>query len=270
MLATLVAPNKVEYRDVDGDTVSVQFSKSFLTTANANSVFGFDIGNVNGSNAMPQRLNTITLSGVAAAAGTTITTIAVRNAATGGDGFASLGQIDATGRDLSKVTIDGDLGRILAGDATTATPGLGALKVHSMGRFGTATGATDLNSVIQGAVASLTSASDIQDAFIWVQGGADGKLGRVTIGGSLIGGATANSGRILSSRDMGAVSIAGGIVGGMGTASGHISAGGKLTSLLIRGSLTGGGGNNSGQVSSALELGGVRVTGNIVGGAGTG
>lgn len=79
----------------------------------------------------------------------------------GGDGFAALGQIDATGRNLGAVTIDGDLGRITSGDATLTTAGLGALKVHSLGRFGTFTGATNLTSTIQGPVASLAVKTDV-------------------------------------------------------------------------------------------------------------
>ncbi len=124
---------------------------------------------MNGSNAIKQQLRSINLVGVVGAAGTTIITKAVRSAANGGDGFAAIGQIDATGIDISTVTIDGDLGRILAGDATTTTQGLGALKVHSMGRFGTFTGAVNLKSTIQGKLLSFQAKSDVHEAQFEVQ-----------------------------------------------------------------------------------------------------
>ena len=124
LLATLVNTTTLTYQDTDGDNVTVSFSRPILTNATvANSVFTFDTGTVNGSNAGKQQLRSINLASLPAAAGTTITTTAVRSATTGGDGFAALGQINATGRDISTVTIDGDLGRILAGDAVGTTQG---------------------------------------------------------------------------------------------------------------------------------------------------
>jgi hypothetical protein len=139
--ATLVSATKMTYQDIDGDNVSVTFSKPILNAGNVNNIFTFGLGNVNGSNALKQRLLEIDLAGVAAASGTTITTSAVHSSVTGGDGFAELGHIDATGIDLGAVTIDGDLGRILAGDATTKTTALAALTVQSLGRYGLSTSA---------------------------------------------------------------------------------------------------------------------------------
>lgn len=165
LLATLVAANKLTYQDADWDNVEVTLSKSVLNAGNVNSIFTFDTGPIAG-NGTKQQLRTINLVGVAGVAGTTIITKAVRSATNGGDGFAALGQIDATGIDIGLVTIDGDLGRILAGDATTTTQGLGALTVHSMGRFGTFTGATNLDSSINGALLSLKSKTDVKDIFL--------------------------------------------------------------------------------------------------------
>ena len=53
-------------------------------------------------------------------------------------GFANVGRVKA-GVDLAAVVIDGDLGRIDAGDAVTSTPGLGSLRVQSLGALGTTT-----------------------------------------------------------------------------------------------------------------------------------
>src|SRR5262245_22651166 len=149
--ATLVSPTTATYQDVDGDQVRVSFSKPILRADNVNSVFGFFPGSVDGSTTVPQQLRWIDLTHLgAAAARIAITVTAVRPPAGTGDGLAAIGHIDATGIDLGAVTIDGDLGRIVAGDATTGTVGLRGLTVQSMGRFGVTTGAPDLRSRVQG------------------------------------------------------------------------------------------------------------------------
>ena len=54
--ASIVSPTQLTYRDIDGDNVTVTFSKPILTSDGlANSFFGFSTGNVNGSNATPPR-----------------------------------------------------------------------------------------------------------------------------------------------------------------------------------------------------------------------
>src|SRR5207244_4353494 len=119
---------------------------------------------------------------------------ATRSLANGGDGFAAVGQIDATGLDVGAVSIDGDLGRVIAGDAVTTTSGLKGLTVQSMGRYGTTTGAGNLHSIIQGKLDSLTVKTDLNGVYVEVQGGNDGKIGAVQIGGSIIGGMANSSG----------------------------------------------------------------------------
>src|SRR5262245_22935434 len=113
--ATLVSGTRLTYRDCDGDSVSVTFSKPILTAANANTIFTFDTGGVDGNNSTKQQLRAIDLTSLGATAkGVAITTAAVRNSLSGGDGFAAVGQIDATGIDMGAVAIDGDLGRVRA------------------------------------------------------------------------------------------------------------------------------------------------------------
>ena len=270
LLASLVSATKLMYQDIDGDNVTVTLSKPVLTAGNVNSIFTFNTSNVDGSTATKQNLRTINLVGVAGVAGTTITTAAVKSATNGGDGFATLGQINATGLDIGAVTIDGDLVRILAGDATLTTQGLGALKVHSMGRYGLQSGALNFHSVIQGKLASLTTKSDIKDANIDVQGGTNGQIGSITIGGSLIGGAFTNSGRIESSGNMGAVKVTENVIGGSGQFTGYVHSAGKIVSVTIAGSLIGGAGSGSGTLHGGVELGAVNVTGDVIGGAGIG
>jgi hypothetical protein len=270
LLASLVSATKLTYQDADGDNVTVTLSKAVLTAGNVNSIFTFDVGTVDGSNTTKQQLRTINLTGVAGIAGTTITTAAVRSATTGGDGFAALGQINATGIDIGAVTIDGDLGRILAGDATTSTQGVGALKVHSIGRYGTLSGATNLETVIQGKLASLTTKSDVKESRFQVFGDANGQIGTISIGGSLIGGATSQAGRIIASGNIGAVTIKGSVIGGAGAITGSIRAGGKLASVTIDGSVIGGAGGLSGNIHGETEIGEVDIKGDVIGNAGEG
>ncbi len=179
MPATLIGTTTVKYQDADGDDVTVTLSKPVLTTANADTIFKFNTGNVNGTTNTKQQLLTIDLTSVAAGATVTnITTSAVRNATNGGDGFMAIGQINATGIDLGTVTIDGDLGRITAGDATLTTSGIAGLTVQSLGRYGTFAGAINLNTVVQGKLGSLTVKSDVNNAFISVGGGVNGQIVR--------------------------------------------------------------------------------------------
>ncbi len=280
LLATLVSPVKLTYQD--GDDVAVTFSKPILNAANVNSVFQFNSGSVNGSNNSPQQLRQINLVGVAGAAGTTITTVSIRSAVRGGDGFAALGSIDATDLDLGAVTIDGDLGRILAGDANSVTQGVGALKAQSMGRFGTVTGAADLHSVILGRLSSLTLKTDLKGAFVEVIGDANGTIGSVTIGGSIIGMSAFNSGRVSSSGNMGAVIVSGDVRGGAGTQSGLIGSYHDIASVTIGGSVIGGSSAFAGCILTDFlgggpdvggaggHIGAVKITGDLLGGSDTG
>jgi hypothetical protein len=265
--ATLVGNTKVTYQDFDGDNVAVIFSKPILNAGNVDTIFG--AGFVTGSNTTKQTLSMIALAPIGVAVqGVSITTSAIRSPVNGGDGFATVGHIDATGFDLGAVKIDGDLGRIRAGDATTSTSGLKGLTVLSLGRFGTNTGAPNLDTVVQGKLDFLTVKSDIKEASVEAQGGLDGRIGSVNIGGSLIGGANTNSGRIASSGPMGTVRIGGSVQGLGGQDSGEIRSASTLASVTIGGSLLGSFGNFSGRVESAGALGAVRIVGNMQGGSG--
>ena len=254
--ATLVNPTTLTYRDFDGDDVTVSFLDPILNAGNVNSVFTFNSWNVSGNNQLPQQLRNINLSGIPAAAGTTITTVATRHPAAGGDGFAAVGQIDATGLDLEAVTIDGDLGRILAGNSQDPAPGVTDLSVYSMGRYGTRTGAVNLTSTIQGPMSSLAVKADIKGAFVQVVGGEAGTLDIVTVGGSIMGNGDANSGRVHSTGNMGKVTVTGDLIGGGGTHSGAITTFQNITSVSIGGSIIGGSGTYAGTILSDYLGGG--------------
>jgi len=263
--ARLVIPTTVDYIDVDGDSVKVIATEPVFTPA----MFTFDNAfNTPG----PQQLRTIDLSGIGTANNSLGLYFTVKRAQSG-DGLANVGRINATGIDLGRVEVAGDLGDIDAGDGTTSTPGLASLTVQSLGNLGFSTGSQDLTSDIVGMLARLTVKGDVNEAHVRVQGGADGKIGTVTIGGALIGGVTPFSGRISSDSGIGAVSIEGDVRGGDGAASGQIYAGGfpgaSIKSVTIGGSLIGGGGNESGYVRAGEGIGPVNIKGNIQGGGGT-
>ena len=265
--ATLVGNTKVTYQDFDGDNVAVVFTKPILNAGNVDLIFG--PGFVTGSNTTKQTLSTISLAPLGSTVqGVGITTSAVRSPVNGGDGFATLGQIDGTGIDLGAIKVDGDLGRVRAGDFTFSTSGLLGLTVHSLGRFSTDTGAPNLFSEITGKLGFLNVKSDIKEASVVATGGLDGRIGSVVVGGSLIGGAATNSGRIASSGAIGAVRIAGSIQGLGGQDSGEIRSGTTLASVTIGGSLFGGTGLFSGRIESSGAMGTVRIAGNIQGGSG--
>src|SRR6185369_5381151 len=101
--------------------------------------------------------------------------------AAGGDSFANVGAIKAD-LDLGSVTINGDLGAIIAGDNDVLKPGLKSLTVQSMGLFGNLTqggGAATLFSQITGGLGSFTAKGDVRD----VDFGVGWDLGKLTING---------------------------------------------------------------------------------------
>src|SRR5262245_8181125 len=253
--ATLVSPTRLTYQDVDGDNVAVLFSKAVLNAGNVNTVFTFNTDKVSGDNSIKQQLRSIDLAILGkSAAGVAITTMAVASPANGGDGFAAVGQINAFDTDLGAVAIDGDLGRIVAGDGIADTTGLKGLTVQSMGRYGTSTGAPDLFSVITGRLDFLKVTADMKAASITIHGDRFGTIGSVFIGGSLIGGDGQSSGQIYSAGDMGPVTIRGSLIGGGGGDSGVVLSAGKLAAVTIGGSLVGGGGITSGRINCYHDI----------------
>jgi hypothetical protein len=271
--ATIVSPTQLTYQDIDGDNVTVTFSKPILTSDGlANSFFGFSSGNVNGNDATPQQLYRLDLrgSGAAAAAGTNIT---IEAEPAGGDGVAHVGVVEASLRDLGKVTIDGGLGRILAGDSNLKTPALKALHVGSMGvqGFSTQGGAGDLHTVLNGSVGKIVVAGDVQNADITALGTNSngfrmGNIGLLDIGGSLIGGGAEKSGHIFTGGSIAEVRIGGSVIGGAGVNSGSMFAEGGLRVIQIGGSLQGATGAGSGAIACNTAIASLSMGGSIIGG----
>lgn len=299
--AALINPTTIMYKDLDGDIVTVKFTKSVFTAnllgvANANSVFKFSDGTNPIANAVTgnsfvaadqvaQQLMLIDLTvaptsgGKNLAIGTGITVTAVKAGA--GNGVADIGYINATGIPLGAVSTTGDLGQIDAGAGAVAT-GLASLKVKTLGGRDPVdtqpvTGRS-LTSNIVGSLGSLTVTGDVNGASVIVANGTSvvGKIGNITIGGSLKGrvateAASDNTGLISSATDIGAVKIGTlathGIFGGGGKTAGSIQAGGKIASLTVSGDITGSTGVGSGSVEATGALGAVTIKGSLKGGA---
>jgi hypothetical protein len=287
--ATLVNASTVTYQDTDGDLVTATISKPILTAGNANQIFLFATGSVNGDNTSSQQLQEIHLTGLASAAGVNVQVKATR---AGGDGFVDVGYVNATGIDLGSLRVTGDLARVDAGDGNLGTPGLGGLHVQSMGLRGTSTQGAggSLGSTIVGSIGTFWIGSDLDGVAVstFATGGSktNGSINSVHIGGSINGGFLGSAGNMgpvyvggsvegiatggmSSAGDIGFVTIGQNLVGGAIDKIGSIFASGTLAGITIHGSILGGGGADSGSVSAA-RMGPVVVGQDVVGGAGAG
>jgi len=151
-----IAPASLTFSDVDGDNVIITISKGDVNDiANAILLSPFQ--------GLGQQLRQLDLTTAPAGTfdGASITITATPNSDHDGDGRVNVGYIKATGIDLGAVTIDGDLAKLGAGDATLTTPGVKSLSVVSLGRFDTTTGAPDAFTQIQGPLGSLKVAHDM-------------------------------------------------------------------------------------------------------------
>jgi hypothetical protein len=273
---TIVNPKTATFIDADGDHVTIKVSKGTLTTDN------FVLGAAAGGRG--------TLTGISIGGSTfdgANLTVSVKKAG-GGDGFANVGFITATGVDLGKVTVKGDLGRIAAGDAILSTPGISALSVHSLSALGLVTqgGRGSVDSAINGTLGALEVADDFGNAELDAT-----SVGPVTIRQDFLG-AIITSGDIISFRvggdvvgvdalrgyiactNLGSAVIGGSVVGGQGGLSGLLQAQ-AIGTVHIRGDLVGGSGFATGGVSSLAFVSGqtaridsVRIDGSVVGGQG--
>lgn len=289
-LEARIAPASLTFLDVDGDSVTIAVSKGPAL------VVGTNVTLSSGSASVPGVLQKLTLTD--ALFGGASVSFAVRKAA-GGDGLVNVGFIDATGVDLGAVTVPGDLGRIVGGDlVTTKDPGLGTLKVRSMGALGTLTqgGGGTLVSIITGALGKLEVTRDFIEAQLETTAvtNDDARVGKIVIGGDLVGGALLRSGFIDVEDGCDSITVRGQIIGGAGEESGHIRIGddiksvtlggivggrgrdsgrfemhGPKAAVLIKGSVVGGFGEDSGSLECEGDIGTVIVTGAILGGSGT-
>jgi hypothetical protein len=284
--AVLVNAKTLTFTDIDGDLVTLTISKGTLTAAD----FAFD--GAFDSNGF-QQLQLLNFAGDKDKAGADISITAVAGGA--GNGSVNVGYLNATGIDLGKVTIDGDLGRIDAGDAILTTPGTKRLEVGSMGASDLTTQAAggNLTSHIIGPLNAFVATGGLETATLLVTGA----IGNIDIGGNITGGDTAQSGSIRANGPIGVVHVGLDLRGGSGDESGQIFSARKIGSVVIDGSIVGssspdadkngmvfagrtidlavvgqdiigGAGVKSGQIASGTGMGAVQVSGSVRGGAG--
>ncbi len=251
----------VTFTDVDGDLVTVKTSKG--ATADLAAILTLV------TEGLGKRLQEIDFSLNGAVFTGTNLSVTAKRTGVGGDGLVNVGYIDAsTGNggaalDLGLISIRGDLGRIDAGDANTATAAVKGLSVQSMGQFGTSTqGSGTLGTNISGALGFLKVAGNVKEVVFRV-----GSVGSVTIGGSLVGGT--GGGEILSDGAIGPVKIGGNIEGSSSSPfdQGSIFAGGTLASVTVGGSLIGGADTFTGSIQSYGAMGPVKIGGDVMGGS---
>lgn len=252
--AVLLNPRTVTYIDPDGDRVTVTTSKGTWDLA-TDFIFA--------PSGVGEQLQCIDLAGKTEFAGARITVSAKGQ----GDGFAHVGQVDARNIDLAAVIIDGDLGRIEAGDTIIRTTGLGRLDVRSMGVFGVDTqvpGQGSTFSEIVGPLGKWTVAGDFDSVTMNVE-----SVRSVRIGGDILGLGSFSTGVINSTKDIGSVVIGGNLVGGEELQTGRITSfEGRIGSVKIGGSVIGGSEERSGRIS-AQSIGDIRIGGDLRGGAGS-
>ncbi len=274
-LESRIAPAAVfSFTDVDGDVVKITASKG--TNADLASAAHISLGQLQSLD-----LSAATFGAEFSHANVTIT---ATPGMSGGDGQVNVGFINATGSDLGKVTIAGDLGRLSAGDAVAATPALGSLHVTSIGALGLTTQAAGgtLTSTLAGSVGQVKVLGDIVgatyfctgktsaisiggsvvDGTLLVSGGSD----RIHIGGDLLGNGPV-TGKITSGAGSIGSIVIGGNIRGSASDSGNITSSGAIGLLEIRGSLIGGAGADSGEID-AKSVGILKIGGDVMGAAG--
>jgi len=263
--AIFVSANTATYTDQDGDLITVKFGKPILTDGVGGNVATILATSAAGSG---ERLDLINLTGVAGAAGTSISVTA--KLAGNGDGLVNVGRISSD-VDLGAVAIRGDLHEIDAGDlADTTKAGVKSLSVYSFGLATILLGGAAAESTIQGPLGSLTVKTDMPGPRLLVVAAvnADAKIGSVTIGGTLSGSGADFTGVIGAEGSIGKVKIGGDIFGNAGQDSGVVySSFGNIGSITIGGSIYGGG-INSGALSAGLRIGKIKIGGDVTGGSG--
>jgi hypothetical protein len=308
--ATLIDASTVQYKDIGGDLVTIHFSKPLFTLGTTpedkitlnklDDIFTFSAGTF--ASDIEQDVQLIDLTKVVLvnsknpANGISFTIDAETPSGGGGDGSVKIGKINAANLALGKVSVDGDLGQIDVGTASSKFA-LKSLTVDSLFANGAAsqvpgTPAADaLESKIVGGIGLLQVKGDLF-GFVHVIDGnsivnnsikttAPGNITKVIVGGSLRGdpvvaAASDNTGSINVQGSIGSVQVSGlgddlnpkGLIGGGGKNSGSIIAGKKIGTVTVADSIVGGGELNSGAVIAGTSLTKISIGDDIKGGAG--
>jgi hypothetical protein len=169
---TLLSARRATFTDSDGDVVTITVSKGTLKPEDFTVV----------PSGLGSQLALLDFGGRSEFAGANLTIKATPpRGTTGGAALVHVGYINATGFDLGKVLVRGDLGQIDAGDDLTPELGILSLSAHSIGSYGLSTQLPggSLQSDVTGALKSLKLATGMHDAALL----AGGDIGSVAIKG---------------------------------------------------------------------------------------
>jgi hypothetical protein len=269
--ALLPGGKVVTFTDIDGDNVTVKFSKPILTDANVSSIFLFvNTFTDNG----PQSLTSLVLADLGPEAnGVNVTVTAHRSAVTGGNGQVHIGAVDASnvnlntgtgaGIDLGKVRIQGTVNFLDAGDADVTTPAAKSIDLLGLGLA-----FPGIESDFHGSIGKLTVRGNL-GGHVLVKSGVsqsldDVRIGSIAVTGSLFG-SSANSG-FIEAGEIGRLRILEDIRGGEGANAGRVVAQ-TIDRIEILGSIAGGSGQNAGTINSNHILS-AKVGGSVRGGTG--
>jgi hypothetical protein len=245
------------YIDPDGDLIRVTSSKG--TQADIDAAIMDRINEGAG-----QRLNVLNLTS-AVFEGADISIIATPKTSQS-DGFVVVNRINATGRDLGKVIIDGDLGEIDAGNTGSPAPAIKSFLAGSMGVSSPNFGTSD----IEGVVGTLTIKGLLLSKAALKLNHPEAQSGVIKIG-TMGGGSDDNSGGLSVVGNVKSITVNGSILGGEGTLSGAILVQGTVGSVKVARDIFGGDGPSSGGVgfnsATSVTIGGDLVTGSDGAGA---
>jgi hypothetical protein len=237
----LVDAQTATYTDVDGDHVTVHFSKPILTSANLDTILETV------PSGMGDELKLMDVAGAPNASGTDIT-VTAKAGPSGGDGLSNVDDIFAMGVDLGTIKIQGDLADILVGSATATNIAVHKLQTQTIGLYADLFHG-NVNLDILGQLGALKVAGDVDIAGIEVSdpaSAANAKIGSIFIGGSLNKGSISadgsigsihvgqiNGGAISAAGDIGAATVVGAVVPGSEPAIQSVNGG--IASLNLSG-----------------------------------
>jgi hypothetical protein len=236
----VISANKrlATWTDVDGDLVILRASKPIL----AEHLFTFvSSTQIDGGDQLAKLDLRSTVGG-----DLTFSVKTVENAL--GDGLVNVGFIEATGVNLGRVTIPGDLGQIRSGGSHRGH-GIAALKIESMGAEGLGTqAATDfpaeasLTSIFSGGFGTINIAGNLEGATIRTAALDPGRpkiSSSIVIGGAMIGGDEPWSGSIDAEDFIQRIQVKGALMAGEGAWSGAIRVEHGIGSVVVQGGVFG-------------------------------
>ena len=283
----------IRYVDADGDLATVRITQGVLTSSGSAPVLNFSPPNTIGG----RTLETIDFTSSPLSYNHTdlFVTAAPQPGfgATGGvsDGRVDVGFIQAgiaqgdlfqlfNNIDFGTIVVQGDLGKIVAGDQIATDRAVVQMSILSHGARGTATGAPDNQSLFLGGTGTVVVRGDAT-GLLQAIGGDRGDFERIIVKGVLRGGAADASGQIFFTGSLLNARV-GSIIGGDGANSGSIfgsftndstiGSGADINFVRVLGDIVGGKGDNSGKILApninAVVVGTKSDPGNLIGGEG--